>query len=116
MSEIIDVKGLLNLSGNDENFVAEILTLYVKKASSEIDEIKKAAREENWKKVTFILHRMRSSATPLGLARLQASLKSLENDLKKEITEGADERLDEIIERIKLTVLGAENQLKHLND
>lgn len=116
MSQKIDVNGLLSLSGNDEKFVAEILTLYVKKASSDIEELKSAALDENWNKVAFVLHRMRSSATPLGLVDLQASLKALESDLKKNITDGASEALYRIIDRIKSTLKGAEIQLQHLQN
>ncbi|MFN2428401.1 MAG: Hpt domain-containing protein [Cryomorphaceae bacterium] len=116
MSEHIDVNGLLNLSGNDREFVAEILKLYIQKTNSDIRELGNAAGEENWKSVAFILHRMRSSATPLGLVELQKNLKALEIDLKDHNTSDADNRLNHIIDRVKTAQKSAENQLQQLLD
>ncbi len=107
----IDVNGLKNLSGNDTEFVNDILKLYLERTSADLVELSESGQEENWSRVRFIVHRMRSSAVPLGLKELVVLLRKVENKLKEEKTEGVKDDLDKIITHSEEAIEDARKRL-----
>jgi HPt (histidine-containing phosphotransfer) domain-containing protein len=79
---VLDLDGLRRLSGNDEAFIVEILELYSNRAQADIKELQEAHKSEDWDAIRFIVHRMRSSAIPLGLKDLVILLKRTELEVK----------------------------------
>lgn len=108
----IDVKGLKQLSGNDIEFVNDILKLYTERTSVDLDELSEAREGSNWSKVRFVIHRMRSAAVPLGLKELVVLLRKVENKLKADDTEGVLDELDQIIEHSEEALHDAKRQLE----
>ena len=108
----IDVEGLKRLSGDDEEFVTDILKLYTERTESDLFDLQEAKHEENWNQVRFIVHRMRSSAVPLGLKDLVVQLRKVEDKLKKEEIEGVSGELDVIIEKSGEALLDARKRLE----
>jgi len=108
----IDVQGLKQLSGDDLDFVNDILKLYAERTSIDINELKDARDESNWSKVRFVIHRMRSAAVPLGLKELVILLRKVENKLKAEELEGVIVELDQITRHSEEALEDAKRQLE----
>ncbi|MFT5596316.1 MAG: HPt (histidine-containing phosphotransfer) domain-containing protein [Flammeovirgaceae bacterium] len=108
----INVSGLKQLSGNDEAFVNDILKLYTERTSIDLSELKDARDEINWRKVRFVIHRMRSAAVPLGLKELVILLRKVENKLKAEELEGVLLELDQITKHSEEALQDAKRQLE----
>lgn len=108
----IDVKGLKQLSGNDEEFVNDILKLYTERTALDLNELKEAREEDNWSKVRFVIHRMRSAAVPLGLKDLIVLLRKVENKLKAEELDGVTSEIDLITKHSEEALQDAKRQLE----
>jgi HPt (histidine-containing phosphotransfer) domain-containing protein len=108
----IDVEGLKRLSGNDQAFVNDILKLYTERTESDLVELNEARTDENWNKVRFVVHRMRSAAVPLGLKELVIRLRKVENKLKANEVHHVAEDLDEIMNFSREALLDAKRRLQ----
>ncbi|MGB6036603.1 MAG: Hpt domain-containing protein [Cryomorphaceae bacterium] len=108
----IDVNGLKQLSGNDLEFVNDILKLYTERTAVDLSELKDARNESNWSKVRFVIHRMRSAAVPLGLKELVILLRKVENKLKAEELDGVIVELDQITQHSEEALQDAKRQLE----
>ena len=106
------MNGLKELSGNDLDFVNDILKLYTDRTSVDLNELKDARNERNWSKVRFVIHRMRSAAVPLGLKELVVLLRKVENKLKAEELEGVILELDQITRHSEEALKDARRQLE----
>lgn len=106
------MQGLKQLSGDDLDFVNDILKLYAERTSIDINELKDARDESNWSKVRFVIHRMRSAAVPLGLKELVILLRKVENKLKAEELEGVIVELDQITRHSEEALEDAKRQLE----
>ncbi|MCZ4410418.1 Hpt domain-containing protein [Cryomorphaceae bacterium 1068] len=108
----IDVNGLKQLSGNDEDFVNDILKLYAERTFIDLNELTDARNESNWSKVRFVIHRMRSAAVPLGLKELVVLLRKVENKLKANELDGVSSELDQITKHSEEALQDAKRQLE----
>lgn len=104
-SEFIDVEGLRRLSGNDNVFVSEILKLYTERTTSDLKELSQAYYGKDWNTVRFLVHRMRSSAVPLGLKNLVVLLKKVEMGIRDgKAIENVDNHVEEILTIAQLAI------------
>ncbi|NEN24142.1 Hpt domain-containing protein [Cryomorpha ignava] len=110
-NQIIDIEGLRRLSGNDEAFISEILKLYTDQAAKDVIELENGSSLEDWNSVRFVVHRMRSSAVPLGLKDLVVLLKKVEMKLKEDIYENVQSEIEKIIAISKHAIDDAKHQL-----
>ena len=108
----IDVNGLRQLSGDDQDFVNDILKLYTERTVADLTELEKAQKAADWSKVRFVIHRMRSSAVPLGLKELVILLRKVENKLKSEEVEGVNEEIERIAQHSREALKDAKNRLE----
>jgi len=110
-NQIIDIEGLRRLSGNDEAFIAEILKLYTDQATKDVLELENSSALDDWNTIRFVVHRMRSSAVPLGLKDLVVLLKKVEMKLKDGIHENVHSEIVRIIEISRYAIADAKHQL-----
>jgi len=110
--QIIDIEGLKRLSGNDDAFVSEILKLYTDQASKDIVELETALTIQDWGTMRFVVHRMRSSAVPLGIKSLVVLLKKVEMKLKDEVLDNVETEIREIIDISNRAIADADENLK----
>jgi len=110
--QIIDIEGLRRLSGNDDAFIAEILKLYTEQASKDVIELENSSALDDWNTIRFVVHRMRSSAVPLGLKDLVVLLKKVEMKLKDGIHDNVQSEIARIIEISRSAIEDAKLQLK----
>ena len=107
---IIDLEGLRKLSGNDEEFINEILELYSQRVERDIEELERAFEAKDWDALRFVSHRMRSSSIPLGLKDLVVLLKRTELELKS----GSLSRIPEYVTRIISITKQAQSEVNNL--
>lgn len=110
--QIIDIEGLRRLSGNDDAFIAEILKLYTEQASKDVIELENSIALDDWNTIRFVVHRMRSSAVPLGLKDLVVLLKKVEMKLKDGIHDNVQSEIARIIDISRSAIADAKLQLK----
>ncbi|MEM9050513.1 MAG: Hpt domain-containing protein [Bacteroidota bacterium] len=108
----IDVNGLKQLSGDDQKFVNDILKLYTERTTIDLSELEKAREASDWSKVRFVIHRMRSSAVPLGLKELVVLLRKVENKLKSDVVDGVNSEIEEITRHSREALKDAKIQLE----
>ncbi|MCH2214206.1 MAG: Hpt domain-containing protein [Flavobacteriales bacterium] len=108
----IDVNGLKQLSGDDKEFVNDILKLYTERTTADLTELERARNVSDWSKVRFVIHRMRSSAVPLGLKELVILLRKVENKLRSDQVEGISSEIEEIAQHSREAVKDAKSHLK----
>lgn len=109
--DVIDIEGLMKLSGNDSDFVNEILKLYKQRTNKDLQELKQAAQVEDWNTVRFVVHRMRSAAVPLGLKSLVVLLKRIELKIGESSAEELNEQLREVFTITENAMIDAQNKL-----
>lgn len=110
-NQIIDIEGLRRLSGNDEAFIAEILRLYTDQAAKDVIELENSSALQDWNTIRFVVHRMRSSAVPLGLKDLVVLLKKVEMKLKDSLYENVPSEIAEIVAISRHAIGDAKHQL-----
>lgn len=64
------------------SFVAELARLFLDEGAKSLDDLKKAGDQGEWKQVTRIAHSLKSSSATLGLMRLSAACRALEEDTR----------------------------------
>jgi HPt (histidine-containing phosphotransfer) domain-containing protein len=109
--DVIDIEGLKKLSGNDTDFVNEILKLYKERTTKDIEELQNAAVAEDWNSVRFVVHRMRSAAVPLGLKSLVVLLKRIELGIGESTPVELKNQLDEVFAITQTAMKDAQNKL-----
>ena len=86
----MDIRAILNMTGNDKVFAAELLQMFIAQVSQDLVKLQEQCDTKDWAGVQFLAHRMRSSIGPFGMAETLDTLKSLEQKLKAGITSEAE--------------------------
>ncbi len=82
---------IYSLSGDDSDFVVDILSMFIKQAEEETQRIHDFAAKSDWDQVKFVAHRLRSSAGSVGAFKIAEKCSDLEryvksaNDIEKEV-------------------------------
>jgi len=74
----INLSYLKELSGGNIGFETEMLNLYVSEVGSDVEELEKAQEEQNWAKIGYLAHKLKSSIQLVGLESLVSILTALE--------------------------------------
>lgn len=77
----IDLEGLYAIAGDNMDFISNMLSLFVKNASPEIEEMRVASKGKDWNRVARISHKMAAPARHLGMDDLVKLLKALETGI-----------------------------------
>jgi HPt (histidine-containing phosphotransfer) domain-containing protein len=114
MTETIDTNSLLKLSGGDEEFVKEILSLFIERTPSELKKAKTFYKEAKTEELTEVIHKLKSFTTPLGLMQLQAKLSGLEKVVKTNELASFSFELEQVLLNIEEIIGRAKSQLDEL--
>jgi len=80
---------LLAVSGDDPDFMVEILTMFLDQVEIEVQRVKNLEEEKNWEEIRYTAHRLRSSAGSVGALKIASKCSELEryilagNDIEK---------------------------------
>jgi HPt (histidine-containing phosphotransfer) domain-containing protein len=75
---VFDIKPLLEISGDDRQFVIELLESYLKQTGTDIEAIEKSTAQGDAQAVKFAAHRLRSSSGAVGAKNTAAACSEIE--------------------------------------
>ena len=109
---------LIQVSGNDTEFIVEILEMFLPKAVEEVDQTKKLIAEKEWKEAQFVVHRLRSSAGSVGAKKIAGSCSEFEHYLSSsdDIEKSVHLYLDQFLESSRTELSEIEEELEKLQD
>jgi signal transduction histidine kinase/CheY-like chemotaxis protein/HPt (histidine-containing phosphotransfer) domain-containing protein len=97
----INFKELYRISGDDDKFVEEMLSLFLKTTLNGVQDLKQGVAVENWSTMAEVAHKMASPCKHLGAVLLYSNLKEIE---KMEKDERNINRAKQLVEKIELQV------------
>ncbi|MFZ1801220.1 MAG: Hpt domain-containing protein [Chitinophagaceae bacterium] len=93
---LYDLAVLKNQTGNDADFLHQMVILFIKQTVENLEKIDAAIRQNNWSEIHFIVHKMKSAINLFGIKSLQQIIIATE-----ELTrDKSDEK--KIVENLKL--------------
>jgi len=99
--KIIDLDSLRELSGNDIDFIAEILGMFTASANEQVQEMKELLKAGNFAALSAVAHKFKSSVSILGNSRLYELVNDIEYRTKNN---GNREEIREKLELLALIV------------
>ncbi|MCJ7681384.1 MAG: Hpt domain-containing protein [Candidatus Aminicenantes bacterium] len=91
--KLIDYPSALDRTGGDEEFLNELLYLYVTEFSSAYKKLRTAVKEKDFSNVKYIGHSLKGSSANLSLLRLQEAAVRIEHTGKEEDADKAEKAL-----------------------
>lgn len=88
-----DLNYLKNISGNNHEFIREMVQTFVQSIPKSIQDIETALHLEDWTRLARIAHQIKPSLTLLGLPKLKEQAVQLENIVKEKLPGSANHHL-----------------------
>ncbi|GAB4281773.1 MAG: hypothetical protein Kow0068_06280 [Marinilabiliales bacterium] len=79
--EEIDLTYLEEMSEGDNQLIAEMIDIFIEQIPEFITQFYNALEKKDFKKISLIAHKAKSSASVMGLSRLVEKLSNLENEV-----------------------------------
>ncbi len=83
--EMLNLNYLDRITGGNDNLRRQILELLLSETPEELQRLEEHTREQNWPRVRGVAHKMKSSATYMGLSQTLANLKQIEENANAQI-------------------------------
>ena len=99
--KIIDLDSLRELSGNDLDFISEILGMFTATANEQVQEMKDLLKADNFAALSAVAHKFKSSVSILGNSRLYELVNDIEYRAKNS---GNREEIREKLELLAVIV------------
>jgi len=100
----IDLESALDRTGNDEEFLYELINIYVDDYEDKKEELKSAIEEENYSQIQEIGHSLKGSSANLSLTYMQAASLEMEmagREKNLETAKAALKKLETEFEQVK---------------
>lgn len=85
MSKLYNLDELYEMSGNDKEFVEEMVFTFLNKNKEYLEELNNAFEIENWKQVKFFAHKMKPSILLFKIEHLKKTVLDLNEYAGNEI-------------------------------
>ncbi|MBX2893855.1 MAG: response regulator [Cyclobacteriaceae bacterium] len=82
MQSLVDLSYLKKMSGNNQDFINEIVDTFLESMPANIEEIKANARNNNWDQVAKVAHKIKPTISLMGIHSLKDKISSLEHEAK----------------------------------
>ena len=111
---LTDLTFLRQYSGNDEPFVLEMVSMFVKRTTLEIPELLRATQSANWPAVKSAVHKLKSTINFMGITCIKDKIQLCE-DLALEGKDGPyiTELVGEIADTCMQAAVELEEQVLH---
>jgi signal transduction histidine kinase/CheY-like chemotaxis protein/HPt (histidine-containing phosphotransfer) domain-containing protein len=83
-SKFLDLSGLRQLAGNDENFILSMLDELIEMSEKEFGNLESAIAMEDWQKIVDVAHKIASPYKHTSSVEMYSKLKDIENEAKQE--------------------------------
>jgi HPt (histidine-containing phosphotransfer) domain-containing protein len=107
--KIIDLSYLKQLSNGDNNFIKEMIEVFMVQTPEAMDNLQKHLLNNDWKMVRAVAHKIKPSMAFVGLNDIQKKMNTVEEYAE---TETHLDELPEMIEEIKVVIDRAMKELK----
>jgi len=91
-----DSSNLFLISGNDQNFVIELLQMFVAALIQEVNAVNAAIASKDWTQLQFVVHRLRSSAGSVGANNILVTCREIESYIKAGAVD--EQKLDGLVQ------------------
>jgi len=113
MSDIYDLTEIREMSGNDQDFIKELIQLFVKNNIEYLQEINLANEQKDWAQVKFFAHKIKPSILVIHADILKQPILDLNEYAGKQINlEMIPELLDLLNEQLPNICASLENEIK----
>ncbi|MEM6522390.1 MAG: ATP-binding protein [Bacteroidota bacterium] len=114
-SQIIDLSYLKGVCNNDESFMREMIDTFVTNTPQIISEMVHMSKEQNWRQVSALAHKLKPSVTFMGINQIKDAIKRIESFAKEgrkidvvakdidEVREVIDKAINELSSRSQAT-------------
>lgn len=106
---VTDLSYLKQVSNGDNNFIKEMIDVYMQQTPEEINNMENHLKNKDWKMLRAVAHKMKPSCPFFGLNDLHKVVSSIEEYANKEIHL---EELPEMIDKVKSTCFAAMAELE----
>lgn len=109
--EVTDLTYLKQVSNGDNNFIIEMIDVYLRETPEAISNLENHLKNKEWQKFRAVTHKMKPSFSFFGLKELYATVDSMEEYADKEIHL---ELLPKLIVKVKQTCTKAMKELENI--
>src|SRR3954454_961217 len=81
-SRLYNLEKLYSIESKDDNFIEEVVTLFINTIPLISDELVRTAKEKKWDEVYFIAHKMKATIDLLNIEILQKEIRMVEESAK----------------------------------
>jgi HPt (histidine-containing phosphotransfer) domain-containing protein len=106
---VTDLTYLRKVSNGDNDFIKEMIVVYLKETPEAINNLENHLRNKEWEKFRAVTHKMKPSFTFFGLKELYSTVDYMEEYSDKKINL---EKLPDMINKVKQTCTKAMEELK----
>lgn len=92
---ITDLSYLQEASNYNEEFIKEMIHIFLRQTPGYLDDIRMLAKEKEWDKVKALLHKLKPTMPMMGIKEGEKLVLNLESDVKALIN------LDKVMPRLK---------------
>jgi PAS domain S-box-containing protein len=105
---------LRSVSGNNAEFIQEMITTFLQTLPGILDEMQKACRDESWEKLSRLAHQIKPSFTLMGLDALRAKILFIEEHGKSVTrTDELAETVADFVSRCELVIEDLSKEIVH---
>ena len=79
MGDKIDLTYLREISDNNDEFIIQIIEMFLQKTPEALEEMNASFKQQNWKELRMIAHRIKPSFNYVGASTIQKKLALIEN-------------------------------------
>jgi hypothetical protein len=108
-SRLYNLEKLYSIESKDENFIKEVVILFVNTIPFISEVLVKAANEKKWDQVYFLAHKVKATIDLLNIEILQKEIRFVEESAKKEVNVRT---LEERINFIHCMIKNVANELR----
>src|SRR4051812_40630002 len=84
-SRLYNLEKLYGIESKDDNFIKEVVTLFINTIPLISDELVRTAKEKKWEEVYFLAHKMKATIDLLNIEILQKEIRVVEESAKSKI-------------------------------
>jgi len=100
LAKLTDLSYLRKMSNNDESFVQEMVNSFIEKTPEIIKEMQVASRDNNWRKIGELAHKLKPTLTFMGMDNLKSLVLGIENNAKTTNKDNVQKSVNQLITNI----------------
>lgn len=112
-NNVTDLTYLKQISNGDNNFIKEMVEVYLKETPEAISNLENHLQNKDWKKFRAVIHKMKPSFSFFGLKNMSDTVNSMQEYSDKEIHL---DLLPEMLAKVKLVCTKAMEELEVLKN